>query len=110
MGFFQNLPFFASSYSIASQIFLLHGIQKTYFPGSWGNERKPLAAGGKHLRDSGLPDPIREVSPAYQLSISALGQDKVLDVGKRDREASQADFGVSLGPEVQNVSIKPVSI
>ena len=60
------------------------------------------------LRILASPDPIRKVTPAHQLSISALGQDKVLVVGKRDKESSQSDFGTGLRQEVQNVSVKPV--
>lgn len=60
------------------------------------------------LRILAHPDPIRKVYPAHQLSIFALGQDKVSVVGKRDRESSQSDFGTGLRQEVQNVAVKSV--
>ena len=60
------------------------------------------------LRILASPDPIRKVYPAHQLSIFALGRDKVLVVGKRDKESSQSDFGTGLRREVQDVSVKTV--
>ena len=35
-----------------------------------------------------------------------IGRDKVLVVGKRDKESSQSDFGTGLRREVQDVSVK----